>query len=293
MSKLNKAMVSSTIVLATAGGLVYFFLVPAFAGQVPIPSEIRLGAYALRFYSLAVLAGILAAFFVARKFTSRFAVPEGDLENLFLLSILFGLVGARMHHVLSAWSVYAAYPAMIWQFWRGGLGFFGGILGAISAVAIYSRVKKLDFWKVCDLLAVVAPLGQAIGRLGNFFNQEAYGLPTSLPWKMFIDFGHRLPVYWSNDFFHPVFLYESLLDLGIFCLMLHLARKKSSRPGLLLACYLILYSLVRYFLEPFRADANLFYGFYSNQLLGLIFLLVGLGIYIASFARKWNTRSSS
>jgi phosphatidylglycerol:prolipoprotein diacylglycerol transferase len=177
---------------------------------------------------------------------------------------------------------------MIWQFWRGGLGFFGGIFGAVSACVIYCRLKKLDLWRILDLLAFVAPLGQAVGRFGNFFNQEAYGLPTSLPWKMYIDIQHRLPAYWSSDFFHPVFLYESLLDLGIFLLLLRLVNKGQLWHGSVFAFYLIVYSFVRFFLEPLRADANMIYGFYSNQLLALVFLGLGLGAYIISMQTRKN-----
>ncbi len=212
------------IILGAAG--VYFFLIPAFAGRISIPSQIDLGAYSLRIYSLITLLGVLAAFFAAKKFASRSSLSEANLENLVLLSVLGGLVGARAHHVLSMWNFYAVHPDFIWQFWRGGLGFFGGIIGASVAAAAYGRIKKLDLWKIYDLLAVIAPLGQAVGRWGNFFNQEAYGLPTSLPWKMFVSSENRLPAYLNFSFFHPAFLYESLLNLLIFFLMAYLFRRR-------------------------------------------------------------------
>jgi len=277
--------VAPILILVFVAAVGYFFLVPAFAGKLAVPSQVGIDGYGLRFYSLAILSGILAAFFVAKKFSAGFSLSQSNLEDLILLGVLGGLAGARLHHVLSEWAFYANRPELVPRFWLGGLGFFGAIIGALAAVGLYGRIKKLDLWKIFDLLAIVAPLGQAIGRWGNFFNQEAYGLPTALPWKMYVRPEHRLLEYLDASFFHPVFLYESFLDLMIFAFMLYLFRRRLPK-GALFASYIIFYSMLRFFLEPLRADANLFSGFYSNQLLALVFMGLAAGVLFFAYKRR-------
>lgn len=276
MTTFRKKLLVSLVAVAVAASLVYFFLAPAFAGGVPIPSRFSLGPVSVRLYSLTFLTGVIAAFFVASILKARFGISAGELENLFSLAVLGGLIGARAHHVLSEWSYYSVQPEMILRFWRGGLGLYGGIAGATLAVACYCRIRRLDFWKAAGLLAVPLPLAQALGRWGNFFNQEAYGVPTALPWKMHIDLSHRLPEYWASDFFHPWFLYESLADFGIFLTLWQLVKQdKTSGRGLLLV-FLLLYSMARFLLEPLRADAAMVGDLYLNQVLAL--LVCGIAI---------------
>ena len=257
------------------------FLAPAFRGDILIEAGYSVGLFTIHLYSWIMLAAVLAAFFLTRRFAGKFGIPKGTAENLVLVGFFAGFVGARIHHVLSAWDFYSQNVWSTIQVWRGGLGIFGGIAGGIIAIALYARIKKLNFLTVADLLTPGLILGQAIGRWGNFFNQEAYGIPTNLPWKMFVAPEFRLERFLDFSYFHPVFLYESLWGVVVFLILLKMVKQKEVLrfpAGLIFASYLILYPLGRFFIESLRADQTLVAGLPLNQLLALVFMLAGLGL---------------
>lgn len=194
--------------------------------------------------------------------------PDHAWNGLIIVLIL-GVIGARLYHVLTPSPSMAAVgitsaldyfrnPYQLLNFRGGGLGIYGAIVGGLLGVIIYTRRNRISTLGWADLAVVGMALGQAIGRWGNYFNQELYGRPTNLPWAITIDPAHRLPAYADFSTFHPAFLYESIWNFLAFLLLLWLARRKYDRllPGELLALYLILYAIGRVLLETVRLDSR-------------------------------------
>jgi phosphatidylglycerol:prolipoprotein diacylglycerol transferase len=216
----------------------------------------QLGPLTVRWYSIMILSGIVAGAFLA----SREAKRRGDNPEHILAILVFAIplafIGARLYHVIHRWDFYSQNPILIFAVWRGGLGIFGGLAGGIIGFLIYSKWKRLNILRWLDIIAPSILLGQAIGRWGNFFNQELYGYPTDLPWAVYIDPAHRLPGYENFEHFHPLFLYESLWNfLGCF-LLLFLGRKFGHRllNGEILLMGAIYYSLGRFLNEGLKID---------------------------------------
>jgi phosphatidylglycerol:prolipoprotein diacylglycerol transferase len=189
--------------------------------------------------------------------------------NALLWILVLGLIGARLYHILTpspsmaAVGIYSPLdyfrePLQLLNFRGGGLGIFGGLAGGLLGLIIYTRRSRIPLLEWADLSVVGLALGQAIGRWGNFFNQELYGRPTDLPWAVTIDPIYRLPDYAAYERFHPAFLYESLWSLVTFFVLLWLARRRGDRllAGELMAFYLIAYAVGRIMLELVRLDSR-------------------------------------
>lgn len=226
--------------------------------------------------------------------------------NALILMIILGLLGARLYHVLTpspsmaAVGVYSALdyfrnPALLLNFRGGGLGIYGAIAGGLLAVILYTRRNRLPTLGWADLAVVGAALGQAVGRWGNFFNQELYGSPTDLPWAVFIDLQYRLPDLADFSYFHPAFLYESLWSLLTFFVLYRLARQWADRllPGELLALYLVAYAVGRILLELVRLDSRAvaFLGLETGLAVAtIVSIAVALAAIIAVVARRLSRR---
>lgn len=197
-------------------------------------------------YGIIISLAILVCVLLGEKRVKKDGHDLNLLWNLALVAIFSGLVGARLYHVVDLWEYYSIDPKTILYFWRGGLGIWGGLIGAFVASVVYLKLaakkEKPAYW--LDLMAGVVPLGQALGRWGNFFNQENFGIPTTLPWGIIID---RLP----GQKFHPLFLYESILDLTLFFILSKFTRDS----GKVVVLYLIGYSLIRFFLEFLKMNS--------------------------------------
>lgn len=218
---------------------------------------LTIGPLTFHLYGLLIGLGVLAGAWVASR-------KEPKIWDAILWVIGGGIIGARAYHVIDLWSYYRINLIEIPAVWHGGMGIFGGILGGIIGLWIYVRVVShpvcqdqatpgVEFRRLLDLAALGLPLGQAIGRWGNYFNQELYGQPTNLPWGIFIRPENRLIQVIDFEKFHPLFLYESLWCLGIFLILKKLNFKPGS--GRTLAVYLGLYGLGRFGLEFLRIAA--------------------------------------
>jgi phosphatidylglycerol---prolipoprotein diacylglyceryl transferase len=247
------------------------------------PSAIllSLGFIDIHWYGLFVVTAVLAAFFLTLYLAKRHGINKDDIINLSFYLVLFGIIGARLYDVLLEWPYYLNNPLDILKLWKGGLAIYGGIIaGAIVLIFFVTKkkvkgLKNKSFWEdFISLLFITTPglaLGQAIGRWGNYFNQELFGLPTELPWGISINVLNRPAEYISYSFFHPTFLYESLGSLVIFALLMTMHRLylKKNKDDLKIkvmsvTSYLILYSILRFFLEFIRID-------YAPELLNLRF----------------------
>jgi phosphatidylglycerol---prolipoprotein diacylglyceryl transferase len=210
-------------------------------------------------YGLLISTGILAALLVAEKLVEQAHMRVEVLWNSMIFTLIFSLIGARMYHVLDFWEYYAVNPLRSVQIWRGGLGIFGALLGGALSLGIYLKIKHENIFKWFDVACVVIPLGQAIGRWGNFFNQELFGPPTTLLWGTFIKPKNRPKEYASFSKFHPLFLYESLANFVLFLLLYFSYRKDPTRvgSGRFVWFYLIGYSTIRFFLEFLKLETRM------------------------------------
>ena len=222
----------------------------------------------------------------------RDAIRRGQdpdkLLNIIVLAVLSALVGARLYYVLFNLEYYGAHPGRIVAVWEGGLAIHGGLIAGVLASLLYCRYAKVPLLTTLDIFAPCVAIGQAIGRWGNFFNQEAFGVPTNLPWKLYIDPSHRPPQLAHFEYFQPTFLYESLWDFLVFLVLwFGLRRRLQARPGALTLCYLGLYSVGRFFVEGLRIDSLMLGDFRAAQLMSLA-LVVGsvVGLWLMLRRRR-------
>lgn len=214
----------------------------------------HIGGLTVGWYGIIITIAVLSAIGIALVETKRRGENVNHIINMALLVIPLGMIGARLYHVIDQWTYYMQNPGLI--IGGQGLGIFGAILGGALGLIIYTRWKKLNTLRWLDIVAPGLILAQAIGRWGNFFNQELYGYPTDLPWAIYIDPMHRLPGYESYSHFHPLFLYESLWNLLGFTVLMLLGRKLRSwlHDGDIFFLYVIHYSIGRFFLEGLKLD---------------------------------------
>jgi len=236
---------------------------------------IQIGPFAIRWYGLLIATAVLLGTALAHREALRRGQDPDRLLDVVVVGVLAGLLGGRLYYVLFNWGYYGKQPAKIVAVWEGGLAIHGAILGGIVAIALYGWLKRLPILTYLDIFAPPLALGQAIGRWGNFFNQEAFGRPTDLPWKLYIDPYHRPPQFQGYEYFHPTFLYESLWDLFIFAILFYVLRKRvEETPGALALWYLNLYSFGRFFIEGLRVDSLMLGRFRAAQVVSVLLFLV-------------------
>jgi phosphatidylglycerol:prolipoprotein diacylglycerol transferase len=218
----------------------------------------------VRWYGVLIVSGAILAGYLATRRARAHGINEEHVWNQLLLGMLLGIIGARMYYVAFEWQRYAGRPLLeIINPQGGGLAIHGAIIGALIAVLMYTRRNQLPLLTWLDICVPTLLIGQAIGRWGNFFNQEAYGRPTTLPWGLDISPDRRIPPYDNlgqyppSTRFHPTFLYESLWDAGALVVILWLERRLRARlkPGDSALLYGILYSAGRFFTEGLRTDS--------------------------------------
>ena len=239
------------------------------------------------FMSLAILSGFWVVCIVAKKFFKEISVDL--IVDLSFVLIIFGLIFARLYYVVLDYRYFLKYPSEIIAVWHGGISIQGAIIGGLIAGLLYVREFKLNFLRLADLFSFGLITGQIVGRWGNFFNSEAFGLPTQLPWKLYIPFSSRPLEYKAYDFFHPTFLYESVLNVLVLLIMfLLLSMVKNRKDGLIFFSYIILYSIVRIFVETIRIDSILnINGIHIAHIVSIFFIFMGiLGLLYIKKHRK-------
>lgn len=252
----------------------------------PGSTALQLGPFVIRWYgllmALAVLIGISLSRYLAR---SRGVKPE-LIESLVIWLVIAAIPCARLYYVLFEWRQYAQNPLLIFQIWKGGIAIHGAILGGLVAAVIFAKIKRVSFWQLADIVAPSLILGQAIGRWGNFFNSEAFGSPTNLPWKLFIPLERRPPGYEQFAYFHPTFLYESLWNLMVLGLLLALffqviKVKPQLKLGTIFLVYWVGYGLGRFWIEGLRTDSLWIGPLRIAQIVSLVGIALGLfGLYL-------------
>ena len=235
-----------------------------------------LGPLHFYWYGLIVVAAILAAFLVTLWQARQAGKPSAPVFDLLLWGVPAGIIGARAVYVLANWEFYRQQPVDILCLWQGGLAVFGALTAFILVLWLYARRRNAGFWPWADIAAPGLAIGQAVGQLANFVNQEAFGRPTGSAWGAYIDFALRPAGYEQFDFFQPVPLYEAAWNLALFLVLLALAwaGRRTVRllpPGGLFLLYILLYSVGHYYFVGLRLDSEIFWGVRLGQLLSVLF----------------------
>ena len=223
----------------------------------------------IRWYAIFITFAMLLGVFLVSKQGKKEGFVENDLMDIFLCAFPLSIIGARLYYVLFRYSVYKGDVLSMLNIRQGGLAIHGGLIGAFIGGYFIVRKYGLNLWKTLDLYVPYLALGQAIGRWGNFMNQEAHGGPTDLPWGIMID-GVRV---------HPTFLYESILDFVLFVFLIYI-RKNKKFDGQMISIYLIVYSIGRFFIEGLRTDSLMIGSFKIAQTVSVVLIIVGFGIWI-------------
>jgi len=239
----------------------------------PGPELIQLGPFSLRWYGLLIAISVLIGLNLSSELAHHKGLKKNLINDLLPFLVLASVIGARIYYVAFEWRNYTGknfwssinflnlnipIPSAI-EIWGGGIAIHGALIMGALSVIFFCRWNKEPFWEVIDVLVPSFALGQAIGRWGNFFNNEAFGIPTNLPWKLFIPFKLRPEIFSAQDYFHPTFLYESLWNILVFSILIFLFKKSNNNeiklPSGSLSCiYLISYSLGRVWIEALRID---------------------------------------
>jgi prolipoprotein diacylglyceryl transferase len=232
---------------------------------IPSPSSgaIHIGPFQLRAYGLMIALGVVAAIWLTgRRMAERGLGNAEDASAIALWAVPAGIIGARIYHVITDPQLFRDEPWRAFYIWEGGLGIWGGIgLGVAVGLWVAHR-RGLPLTPMLDCVAPALALAQAIGRWGNYWNQELFGGPTTLPWGLEIDPSKRPAGYEQYSTFHPTFLYESLWNVGLCLILIWIDRRHRLRPGRLFAVYVAGYTFARFFVERLRIDA-------ANKILGL------------------------
>lgn len=255
----------------------------------------------IRWYGIILMLGAVAGSWLATKSAKQRGYDPVIVWDLLTYLLIGGVIGARLWHIFTPMqsqlvldqatgelvNPYFAGGTVhlldILSVWKGGLGIPGAVIGGVVVLYFYSRKRGLSFAEWADIAAPSLPLGQAIGRWGNFFNQELYGAPTNLPWAIRIEPAHRVPGFEQVEYYHPLFLYESLLNLANMFFLLWLSRRYADRlkSGDIFLAYLVTYPVIRFSLEFLRLNASLVAGININQtFMAVIAVCAGAALYL-------------
>ena len=263
----------------------------------PDPVLISLGPLNVYWYGIFIVSGIIAAIQVVMRVAKRHQISQETVIDIVFWVLISGVIGARLYHVALELPFYLEHPLNIIKLWQGGLAIHGGLIGGLIAAAVFCYRRRLDYRLLLAIFVPGLALGQAIGRWGNYFNQELFGRPTDLPWGILIDPANRPFQFSYFQHFHPTFLYESLGNLIIFGVLLYLhiwilknrSRGETSvnralRFMIIVISYLSMYSLLRFGLEFIRIDITpVVFGLRWPQWISILIILFN-SIYMYT---KW------
>lgn len=239
----------------------------------------------LHMYGLMLALGVLAAYKIAEIRYAKQGRDPNDIGRIAVVTVVAGVLGARIYHLFTGYKWDQDGIAGAFQIWKGGLSIWGAVAGGAIGVVVMCRRYHLDTLAVCDAIGPGVVIAQAIGRWGNWFNQELFGKPTTLPWALKIDVDHRPPQYLTSATFHPTFLYESLWCVLVFATIVWAERRFSFRKGQAFMLYVSMYTFGRVFFEAMRSDpASRIFGVRFNLLLSAA-LCVGFAVWFVWLGR--------
>ncbi len=248
----------------------------------PSPTVFEAGPFALRYYGLFIALGIALATWVGARELARKGYDSALALDALFFVVPLGFIGARLYHVATDYELYADDPFPgVFEVWNGGLGIYGAVIGGFLGALLFARIRGVNPLVLADAAAPGLVLAQAVGRWGNYFNQELFGRPSSLPWAIEIAPENRPIGYKDAESFHPTFLYESIWDVLVFITLLFVARRFANRlkNGDIFLLYVCLYSVGRFFVETLRIDQAFLIGDFRGNLfvasiLALTFALI-------------------
>jgi phosphatidylglycerol---prolipoprotein diacylglyceryl transferase len=251
-----------------------------------------IGSFFIRYYGIIIMVGAVLGGWLASGEAKRRGYDSEITWDMLIWLIVGGVIGARLWHVFTPTPsaiaegrttiFYLTHPFDLINLRNGGLGIVGAVIGGLITMYFYTRRHALNFAEWTDIAAPAVALGQAIGRWGNFVNQELYGAPTDLPWKIYIEPQYRLAGFETEEYYHPLFLYESLWNLANMALLIWLTRRYSDRlkNGDIFLIYLIVYPIGRFLLEFLRLDSSMLSGLNANQTaMALVAVLSAIALF--------------
>ncbi len=248
---------------------------------------VQIGPISIKWYSFFILIGVIIAYFIITTQAHKKGIKKESISDMFFYLVIFSILGARLYYCIFNLNYYLYHPLDIIKIWEGGLAIHGGIIAGLIVIFIYCKKNSINLLDITDIFSVALVLGQAIGRWGNFFNQEAYGPITSyntlkrLGIPDFIING----MYIDYNYHHPTFLYESFGCIIILIIILIL-NKILKKRGINTSLYLILYGIIRFFIEGLRTDSLMLFNIKVAQLVSLISIIIGLIVLVRSLNDK-------
>ena len=254
------------------------FLPFAFEFTSPGPIAFGIGSFSIRWYGMLIASAVVIGTLLAQKLAKKRGIDPDIVGNLVIWLVVGAIPCARLYYVLFEWQRFQNQPwYKAFAIWEGGIAIHGAIIGGAIVTIIFCQRQKISAWLMADIVMPALILGQAIGRWGNFFNSEAFGRPTDLPWKLFIPVDRRPPEFASESYFHPTFLYESLWNVGVFAILMFLFfRFPKIRTGTLTMTYAIAYSLGRFWIEGLRTDSLMVGSLRTAQIISLVAIALGI-----------------
>ncbi|EEO3637229.1 prolipoprotein diacylglyceryl transferase [Listeria monocytogenes] len=245
------------------------------------PVAIQIGSISVKWYGVIIASAVVIALLLALSEANKRKMDKEIIVDLLIWAIPISIISARIYYVIFEWDFYKNNLGEIVKIWHGGIAIYGALIGAVLTAIIFSRIKKISFWQLADVVAPSLIIAQAIGRWGNFMNQEAHGAETT---RSFLESLH-LPdfiinqMYIDGAYYQPTFLYESLWNVLGFIVLLIIRRTKIRRGELFLG-YVIWYSFGRFFIEEMRTDSLMWGDFRVSQVLSLLLIVLSIGIII-------------
>lgn len=263
------------------------------------PVIFNIGSFEIRWYSVLILIAFFTAYHIIKKEAKRFDIDKNFIFNLLFWTLIIGIIGARIYYVIFDWEYYSNNISEIIKIWNGGLAIHGGIIAGLLTILVYTKKYKQRTLRYLDFIVVGLIIGQAIGRWGNFFNSEAHGIATSLEHLKklhipnFIIEGMKI----NGVYYTPTFLYESIFCLLGFIIICLIRRNKYTKVGTPTALYLIIYGVIRFFIERSRTDALMFCGFKIASIVSVIMIIIGIIMLIINskkgkFEDLYNDKSN-
>jgi prolipoprotein diacylglyceryl transferase len=257
--------------------------------SIPSPSSgaIHIGPLAIHAYGLMIALGVLAGVWLAgRRLEQAGTGTREDMSAIAVWAVIAGVIGSRLYHVITDFELFRHDLLRMFKIWEGGLGIPGGLIGGITVGIWVGRRRGIAAGALLTAAAPALPLSQAIGRVGNWFNQELFGRATTLPWGLRIDDAHLPAGYAHGTLFQPTFLYETLWNLALCVVLLLIDRRTKLRPGRLLAVYIIGYAIGRFWIEGLRIDfAHSGGGLRLNQWVALVACASALAYLVIDWAQ--------
>ncbi|EAE7677687.1 TPA: prolipoprotein diacylglyceryl transferase [Listeria monocytogenes] len=245
------------------------------------PVAIQIGSISVKWYGVIIASAVVIALLLALSEANKRKMDKEIIVDLLIWAIPISIISARIYYVIFEWDFYKNNLGEIVKIWHGGIAIYGALIGAVLTAIIFSQIKKISFWQLADVVAPSLIIAQAIGRWGNFMNQEAHGAETT---RSFLESLH-LPdfiinqMYIDGAYYQPTFLYESLWNVLGFIVLLIIRRTKIRRGELFLG-YVIWYSFGRFFIEGMRTDSLMWGDFRVSQVLSLLLIVLSIGIII-------------